>query len=183
MILSYHNLGEKKRHRIKATVTTEHSASSYGQPVIVLEDAFQYVRKTFFPLWDRKKQWKVEYRPEFKKWHERGITEQIKRKGLKDKYPFKIRIDAICQEFRHYILFYRIPQNNNALYAILIHEICHVKTSGHGKKWVEKMDTAYSKALNDVSKNLAKRIKLDLIKEDLGSRGRKGGLDGDLQKR
>ena len=37
---------------------------------------------------------------------------------LKDKYPFKIRIDAICQEFRHYILFYRIPQNNNALYAI-----------------------------------------------------------------
>ncbi len=38
MVLSYHNLGEEKRHRIKATVTTEHSASSYGQPVIVLED-------------------------------------------------------------------------------------------------------------------------------------------------
>lgn len=38
MILSYHNLGEEKRHRIKAMVTTEHSASSYGQPVIVLED-------------------------------------------------------------------------------------------------------------------------------------------------
>jgi len=38
MILSYHNLGEEKRHRVKAKVTTEHSASSYGQPVIVLED-------------------------------------------------------------------------------------------------------------------------------------------------
>jgi len=38
MILSYHNLGEEKRHRIKAKVTTEHSASSYGQPVIVLSD-------------------------------------------------------------------------------------------------------------------------------------------------
>jgi hypothetical protein len=38
MILSYHNLGEEKRHRMKAKVTTEHSASSYGQPVIVLED-------------------------------------------------------------------------------------------------------------------------------------------------
>jgi hypothetical protein len=38
MILSYHNLGEEKRHRIKASVTTEHSASSYGQPVIVLSD-------------------------------------------------------------------------------------------------------------------------------------------------
>jgi hypothetical protein len=38
MILSYHNLGEEKRHRIKAKITTEHSASSYGQPVIILED-------------------------------------------------------------------------------------------------------------------------------------------------
>ena len=38
MILSYRNLGEEKRHRIKAKITTEHSASSYGQPVIVLED-------------------------------------------------------------------------------------------------------------------------------------------------
>ena len=38
MILSYHNLGEEKRHRVKVTLTTEHSASSYGQPVIMLED-------------------------------------------------------------------------------------------------------------------------------------------------
>jgi hypothetical protein len=38
MILSYHNLGEKKRHRIKAEITTEHPAASCGQPVIVLED-------------------------------------------------------------------------------------------------------------------------------------------------
>lgn len=38
MILSYHDLGKKKQHRIKAEITTEHSASSYGQPVIVLED-------------------------------------------------------------------------------------------------------------------------------------------------
>lgn len=38
MILSYHNLGGVKRHRMKAAITTEHSSSSYGQPVIVLED-------------------------------------------------------------------------------------------------------------------------------------------------
>lgn len=38
MVLSYRNLGEEKRHRIKAKVTTEHSSSSYNQPVIVLED-------------------------------------------------------------------------------------------------------------------------------------------------
>ena len=38
MILSYHDWGEEKRHRVKAKITTEHPASSYGQPVIVLED-------------------------------------------------------------------------------------------------------------------------------------------------
>ena len=40
MILSYCNdtLGDGKRHRVKATVTTDHPASHYGQPVIVLED-------------------------------------------------------------------------------------------------------------------------------------------------
>ncbi len=31
-------LGDGKRHRAKATVTTDHPASHYGQPVIVLTD-------------------------------------------------------------------------------------------------------------------------------------------------
>jgi hypothetical protein len=30
--------GDNKRRSIKAKITTEHSASSYGQPVIVIED-------------------------------------------------------------------------------------------------------------------------------------------------
>jgi len=40
MILSYVDpfYGDCKRHQIKATVTTNHPTSSYGQPVIVLED-------------------------------------------------------------------------------------------------------------------------------------------------
>jgi hypothetical protein len=40
MILSYCNdiLGDGKRHRVKAEITTDHPASHYGQPVIVLED-------------------------------------------------------------------------------------------------------------------------------------------------
>lgn len=39
MILSYVDiLGDRKRHRIKAEVTTDHPTSSYGIPVIVLED-------------------------------------------------------------------------------------------------------------------------------------------------
>jgi hypothetical protein len=39
MKLSYVDLlGDGKRHEVEATITTEHSASSYGQPVIVMED-------------------------------------------------------------------------------------------------------------------------------------------------
>ena len=40
MILSYQSVFEEdaERRRIKAEITTEHPTSSYGQPVIVLED-------------------------------------------------------------------------------------------------------------------------------------------------
>lgn len=38
MILSYGDLFSSERHRIEATITTDHSASSYGIPVIVLPD-------------------------------------------------------------------------------------------------------------------------------------------------
>ncbi len=40
MILSYQDIFEPKakRKRIKATITTDHPASSYGQAVIVLDD-------------------------------------------------------------------------------------------------------------------------------------------------
>lgn len=37
MIVSYTDF-EGKTHRVKVTITTDHSASSYGQPVIVLPD-------------------------------------------------------------------------------------------------------------------------------------------------
>lgn len=39
MILSYVDLlGDGERHNVSATVTTDHAASSYGIPVIVLDD-------------------------------------------------------------------------------------------------------------------------------------------------
>lgn len=40
MILSYCNQlsGDGKRKKVKAKIATAHSTSSYGQPVIVLED-------------------------------------------------------------------------------------------------------------------------------------------------
>jgi hypothetical protein len=38
MKLSYYVLGDQKRHTINATITRDHPASSYGQPVIILDD-------------------------------------------------------------------------------------------------------------------------------------------------
>jgi len=40
MILSYLDIyhDDAKRKRIKATITTEHPASTYGEPVVVLDD-------------------------------------------------------------------------------------------------------------------------------------------------
>ena len=39
MILSYRDIFSKSRRtRIRASITTDHPASSFGQPVIVLED-------------------------------------------------------------------------------------------------------------------------------------------------
>ena len=38
MKLSYQDLFDTGRKEIEATVTTEHSASSYGLPVVLLED-------------------------------------------------------------------------------------------------------------------------------------------------
>ncbi len=38
MVLSYKNLMSNKRTRVKARITTDHPASSYGLPVIILPD-------------------------------------------------------------------------------------------------------------------------------------------------
>ncbi len=38
MTLSYQDLMATQRTRVKATITTDHPASHYGQPVIVLPD-------------------------------------------------------------------------------------------------------------------------------------------------
>lgn len=107
-----------------------------------LQVAFQYVRQTFFPRWDKKGEWKVEYHPEWKN----------RKHG------------AICHEDVRLIWFYEIPKDDDILHLYLIHEICHVKTLGHGKKWAENMAKAYHKALSNVnvSKNLAGFIDHDI---------------------
>jgi len=49
MILSYVDiLGDGERHTIKASITTEHPDSSYGQPVLLLEDGKPLSAESWF---------------------------------------------------------------------------------------------------------------------------------------
>ena len=129
-----------------------------------LQNAYQCVRKLFFPRWDRKKQWKVEYMPQFKRWHEKDIAEDIKREGLEGEFvPKKINIGAICQSFRQCILVYNIPRSNVDLYEMLIHEICHVNAPGHREEWALNMNEVYYKAYEMDMKDLADMIKSDIF--------------------
>jgi len=49
MILSYIDvLGDGNRHTIQATITTAHPDSSYGQPVVVLEDGMPLDAASWF---------------------------------------------------------------------------------------------------------------------------------------
>lgn len=132
-----------------------------------LNDAFRHVKRVFFPDWDKRTRWFVEYLPEFKRWTERGLNERIDREGLRDRYPFKVRIDAQCQPFRKCILFYRIPRSENELFWMLIHEICHAITDdGHGELWVQRMKKVSAKA----PEAIAKLIEGDLRKESLAQK-------------
>jgi hypothetical protein len=63
MILSHTDLFDEKRlqHRIKATVTTNHPASHYGQPVVVVEngaalDSFSWITHRYRVLKASKKE-------------------------------------------------------------------------------------------------------------------------------
>ena len=136
-----------------------------------LNDAFRHVKKVFFPDWDKTNRWFVEYLPEFKRWTECGLNELIDREGLRDRYPFKVRIDAQCQPFRKCVLFYRIPRSENELFRMLIHEICHAITDdGHGDHWVQEMKKIRAKAPTAIRK----RIDSDLIKEGLAREFERG---------
>lgn len=109
-----------------------------------LQVAFQCVRKTFFPRWDRKNEWKIVDATDDK---ENDIV-------------------ATCIEEAKCIIIYEIPDNDDHLHELLIHEICHIKAPGHGKKWANNMKTAQWNAFINptVSKALEGMIDYDIMK-------------------
>jgi hypothetical protein len=115
-----------------------------------LQNAFQYVRQTFFPKWDRGGKWKVVANPSCSKSDDMG-------KEVGD-------VLALCCHVNKCIFVNEIPKAEDDLHALLIHEICHVKAMGHGKKWARNMNRAYIKAANNpnVSGDLADLIDCDI---------------------
>ena len=61
---------------------------------------------------------------------------------------------------------YEIPDDDDRLRELLIHEICHIKAQGHGKKWANNMKKAQWDAFINpsVSKALEGLIDYDVMK-------------------
>jgi len=98
-----------------------------------LHDAFAYVRSTFFPLWDRDAEWTVS---------EVG----------------DLPVDGKSDE-REKTIAVHVVSDDDDLHFLLIHEICHaVASTGHGKKWLDRLMKA-----GDRARRIGRETLADLI--------------------
>ncbi len=102
-----------------------------------LQEEFEYVRESFFPRWDRKREWKVEY------------TEEPLPVTAEDN-PYFI---ACCTHATKTITVLRSEcLVGDQLKVVLIHEVCHAIAFkafgllGHGEFWCGRMQVAAEKA-------------------------------------
>lgn len=99
-----------------------------------LQEAFEYVRKTFFPRWDKAGQWKVQEKPD-------------------------LPSHGKCDSEKKTINLQYISEDQDRLEGLLIHEICHAVTiEGHSKKWLDRMKAAATKAREVGHKELSKAL-------------------------
>lgn len=103
-----------------------------------LRQAFEYVRKTFFPTWDRKQEWKLR----------------------KDKKLSRYSLEARCFSDLKTIIIGQVPEEDTDLYHLIIHEICHSSKSyfGHANGWRERFLTKAQIARKLSLTNLAQKI-------------------------
>jgi hypothetical protein len=86
-----------------------------------LKSAYQYIRKEYFPLWDKKCQWRIK------------LDKNDPREGLCDLENKEITISSI-------------PESETDLHLLLIHEICHFVSPTHGSKWQKRMTKVAERA-------------------------------------
>jgi predicted metal-dependent hydrolase len=86
-----------------------------------LKQAFDRVKSSFFPTWDRKNLWRV-----------RAATFLLP--------------SGRCEESIKVIFVREIPDCEDELDQLLIHEICHYNVPTHGPKWCRNMEKAAQRA-------------------------------------
>lgn len=102
-----------------------------------LKNSFEFIRKDFFPRWDKKKNW---------------IVRKV-----------KLSCSGRCNRSKKTIEVWHIPSIQNSLYFLLIHEICHaVSTDRHGPRWKARMVLASERAKRKGNNQLSKMILNDL---------------------
>ena len=87
-----------------------------------LTEVFDFVRRAFFPRWDKKNQWVI-----------RELS--------------SLPSEGRCDNDKKTIFVKYVPEEDDRLYELLIHEICHaVASPGHGKKFLVRMAKAATTA-------------------------------------
>lgn len=101
------------------------------------EREFDYVRKTYFPRWDRKKEWKLQ------------VLEDV------DGAEGRCISDSKTIKIRH--------ATESRLRPLLIHEMAHAAASvGHDKKWQARMEKAAQKAETIGEAELSSQIRKEI---------------------
>lgn len=101
-----------------------------------LAGTIKYIRETFFPKWDRKKEWII--------YHSNSPKVEFCH-GLCDKDEKKIHLSFVSKK-------------DVELHLLLIHEICHCFSCGHGKIWQNKMLKIADKARKIGKEELSDKI-------------------------
>jgi hypothetical protein len=102
-----------------------------------LKRGFDRVKSSFFPTWDRKKLWRV-----------RAATFLV--------------TQGRCEESRKVIFVREIPDCEDELDQLLIHEICHYNAPTHGAKWCRNMEKAAQRAESIGRQEISRWIRTEI---------------------
>lgn len=103
-----------------------------------LQDAFQFIRKSFFTKWDKKNEWQARL--------------NLDKPGR-----------GLCNDATKTIEIRSVQTDENDFYTLLVHEICHaVARCNHASKWKIRMSKASDKAIELGLKELGDLIKADV---------------------
>lgn len=117
-----------------------------------LQRDLDYIRETFYPKWDKKREWKIQ-----RVWH----------------LPFEGKYEVKSKR----ILIRNVLEDKDEFYKLLIHEVCHSVAFHHGKKFTNRLLKAKEKAEQTGQKELALKLGKDIESYDPDKRQIIGATD------